>query len=103
MRRKRLYTVGFNGGQVNPATGEFNFGCSEAYIIRDGKVCEPVKGAMLIGKSYEILKDIDMVANDLALGQGNCGAASGTIRTNVGQPTLRISKIMVGGRGGELK
>ncbi|MCR5740922.1 MAG: TldD/PmbA family protein [Gammaproteobacteria bacterium] len=98
-----LYTVGFNGGQVNPATGEFNFGCSEAYIIRDGKVCEPVKGAMLIGKSYEILKDIDMVANDLALGQGNCGAASGTIRTNVGQPTLRISKIMVGGRGGELK
>ena len=98
-----LYTVGFNGGSVNPATGEFNFGCSEAYIVRDGKICEPVKGATLIGKGYEILKDIDMVANDLAFGQGMCGAASGQIRTNVGQPTLRISKVFVGGRGGELK
>ena len=98
-----LYTVGFNGGSVDPSTGEFNFGCSEAYIIRDGKICEPVKGATLIGKGYEILKNIDMVGNDLALGQGMCGAASGSIRTNVGQPTLRISQVTVGGRGGELK
>ena len=98
-----LYAVGFNGGQVDPATGEFNFGCSEAYIIRDGKICEPVKGAMLIGHGDEILKNIDMVANDLALGQGMCGAASGSIRTNVGQPTLRVKELTVGGRGGELK
>ena len=98
-----LYAVGFNGGSVDPTTGEFNFGCSEAYIIRDGKVCEPVKGATLIGHGDEILKHIDMVGNDLALGQGMCGAASGSIRTNVGQPTLRISEITVGGRGGELK
>jgi len=98
-----LYTVGFNGGSVDPATGEFNFGCSEAYIVRDGKVCEPVKGATLIGKGEEILKKIDMIANDLAFGQGMCGAASGSIRTNVGQPTLRISEMTVGGRGGELK
>ena len=98
-----LYAVGFNGGSVDPTTGEFNFGCSEAYIIRDGKVCEPVKGATLIGKGYEILQKIDMVANDLDLGQGMCGAASGSIRTNVGQPTLRVSEILVGGRGGELK
>ncbi len=98
-----LYTVGFNGGSVDPATGEFNFGCSEAYIIRDGKICEPVKGATLIGKGFEILKNIDMVANDLDLGQGMCGAASGSIRTNVGQPTIRISEITVGGTGGELK
>ena len=98
-----LYAVSFNGGSVDPTTGEFNFGCSEAYIIRDGKVCEPVKGATLIGKGNEILQKIDMVGNDLALGQGNCGAASGTIRTNVGQPTLRVSEILVGGRGGELK
>ena len=98
-----LYTVGFTGGSVDPSTGEFNFGCSEAYIVRDGKVCELVKGATLIGKGYEILKDIDMVANDLAFGQGMCGAASGSIRTNVGQPTLRIKEIAVGGRGGELK
>ena len=98
-----LYAVSFLGGQVDPASGEFNFGCSEAYIIRDGKVCEPVKGAMLIGKGEEILKKIDMVGNDLALAQGMCGAASGSIRTNVGQPTLRISEVLVGGRGGELK
>ena len=98
-----LYAVGFNGGSVDPTTGEFNFGCSEAYIIRDGKVCEPVKGATLIGHGDEILKHIDMVGNDLALGQGMCGASSGSIRTNVGQPTLRISEITVGGRGGELK
>ena len=98
-----LYAVGFNGGSVDPTTGEFNFGCSEAYIIRDGKVCEPVKGATLIGHGDEILKHIDMVGNDLALGQGMCGAGSGSIRTNVGQPTLRVSEITVGGRGGELK
>ena len=98
-----LYAVGFNGGSVDPSTGEFNFGCSEAYIIRDGKIAEPVKGATLIGKGYEILQKIDMVANDLAFGQGMCGAASGSIRTNVGQPTIRISEILVGGRGGELK
>ncbi len=98
-----LYAVGFNGGSVDPTTGEFNFGCSEAYIIRDGKICEPVKGATLIGKGNEILQKIDMVANDLELGQGMCGAASGSIRTNVGQPTLRVSEITVGGRGGELK
>ena len=98
-----LYAVGFNGGSVDPTTGEFNFGCSEAYIIRDGKIAEPVKGATLIGKGFEILKKIDMVANDLDLGQGMCGASSGSIRTNVGQPTLRISEVTVGGRGGELK
>ena len=98
-----LYAVGFNGGSVNPSTGEFNFGCSEAYIIRDGKIAEPVKGATLIGKGDEILKKIDMVGNDMSFGQGMCGAASGSIRTNVGQPTIRISEITVGGRGGELK
>ncbi len=98
-----LYAVGFNGGSVDPTTGEFNFGCSEAYIIRDGKIAEPVKGATLIGKGFEILKKIDMIANDLDLAQGMCGASSGSIRTNVGQPTLRVSEATVGGRGGELK
>ena len=98
-----LYAVGFSGGSVDPTTGEFNFGCSEAYIIRDGKIAEPVKGATLIGKGEEILKKIDMVGNDLAFGQGMCGASSGSIRTNVGQPTIRVSEMTVGGRGGELK
>ena len=58
---------------------------------------------MLIGKGEEVLKKIDMVANDLELAQGMCGAQSGMIRTNVGQPTLRVSEMTVGGRGGELK
>jgi len=98
-----LYAVNFGGGQVDPTTGEFNFGCSEAYIIRDGKICEPVKGATLIGKGHEILKVIDMVGNDLALAQGFCGASSGSVYTNVGQPTIRLSECIVGGRGGELK
>lgn len=98
-----LYAKSLGGGSVNPATGEFNFACSEAYIIRDGKVCEPVRGASLIGSGKDILMKIDMVGNDLKLAQGMCGAASGHIPVDVGQPTLRISEITVGGNGGELK
>lgn len=98
-----LYAKSFSGGSVDPTTGEFNFACSEAYIVRDGKIAEPVKGAVLIGKGEEILPKIDMVGDDLSLSQGMCGASSGSIRVNVGQPTLRISSITVGGRGGELK
>lgn len=98
-----LYAVAFNGGQVDPSTGDFNFGVSEAYIIRDGKICEPVRGAMLIGKGHEILFNIDMVANDLDLCDGMCGSSSGSIPVQVGQPTLRIKEILVGGKGGALK
>ncbi len=98
-----LYAVSFLGGSVNPGTGEFNFAASEAYIIRDGKICEPVRGAVLIGKGYEILKEIDMVGNDLELAGGTCGAASGWVYVNVGQPTVRIKKVLVGGRGGKLE
>ncbi len=98
-----LYAVGFNGGSVNPATGEFNFACSEAYIVRNGKICELVRGATLVGKSEEILLNIDMVGDDLALGDGMCGAESGSIPVCVGQPTLRVKEINVGGRGGSLQ
>lgn len=98
-----LYAVSFNGGQVDPSTGDFNFGVSEAYIVRDGKICEPVRGAMLIGKGHEILFNIDMVANDLDLCDGMCGSSSGSIPVQVGQPTLRIKEILVGGKGGQLK
>lgn len=98
-----LYAKSLGGGSVNPATGEFNFACSEAYIIRDGKVCEPVRGASLIGQGKDILMKIDMIGNDLERAQGMCGAASGSIPVDVGQPTLRISEITVGGNGGELK
>ncbi len=98
-----LYAKSLNGGSVNPATGEFNFGCSEAYIIRDGKICEPVRGASLIGSGKDVLMHIDMIGNDLKRAQGMCGAASGSIPTDVGQPTIRVSQILVGGNGGELK
>jgi len=97
-----IYAVSFNGGSVNPATGEFNFGCSEAYLVKDGKICQPLRGATLIGKATEILNHIDMVGNDLDLGQGMCGSLSGSVPTNVGQPTIRIDEITVGGRGGSI-
>jgi TldD protein len=98
-----IYVTNFGGGSVNPTTGEFNFSASEAYIIRDGKVCEPVRGCTLIGSGKEVLMNIDRVADDVALGQGMCGSASGSIPVNVGQPTIRIKEITVGGRGGKLE
>ena len=98
-----VYVADFGGGSVDPATGEFNFSASEAYIIRDGKICEPVKGCTLIGTGQEVLMQIDRVGNDLALGQGNCGAASGSVAVDVGQPTIRLKEITVGGRGGKLE
>lgn len=97
-----LYAKSLGGGSVNPATGDFNFSCDEAYIIREGKVCELVKGAALIGTGADILMRIDMVGNDLARAQGNCGASSGSIPVDVGQPTIRVSEITVGGTGGAL-
>ena len=98
-----LYAKSLAGGQVNPVTGEFNFGCSEAYLIRDGKVCEPVRGASVIGTGQDILMKIDMIGNDLQLAAGMCGAASGFIPVDVGQPTIRVSEMIVGGNGGEIK
>ena len=97
-----LYAVSFNGGSVNPTTGEFNFGCSEAYIIKDGEITEPVRGATLVGNARDILKHIDMVGNNLAFGQGMCGSVSGSVPVNVGQPTIRVDEIVVGGRGGSI-
>lgn len=94
---KGLYAAKMGGGSVNPVTGEFNFAVSEGYMIRGGRICEPVRGATLIGKGYEVLQNIDMVSDDLELGQGMCGSISGSIPTNVGQPMIRISEITVGG------
>lgn len=98
-----IYVANFGGGSVDPASGEFNFSASEAYIIRDGKLAEPVKGCTLIGKGEEILMHIDRVGNDVDLGAGMCGAASGMIPVDVGQPTIRLDEITVGGRGGKLQ
>ena len=98
-----LYAQSLAGGSVNPVTGEFNFGCSVAYIVRDGKICEPVRGASIIGTGQDILMKIDMVGNDLARAQGMCGAASGYCPVDVGQPTIRVSEMTVGGNRGEIK
>lgn len=93
-----LYCTQMGGGSVDTATGEFNFAVNEAYMIRDGKIAEPVRGATLIGKGPEVLMNIDMVGNDLKLSAGMCGASSGGVPVTVGQPTIRVSSILVGGR-----
>ena len=96
---KGIYAKYMGGGSVNPATGEFNFAVQEAYLIENGKITTPVRGATLIGKGEEVLKDIDMVSDTLSHAEGICGASSGSVPTCVGQPMLRVSKITVGGRG----
>ena len=93
-----LYAKEMGGGSVNPSTGEFNFAVNEAYLIENGRITKPVKGATLIGKGYEIIQKIDMVGNDVARGQGVCGSVSGGVPADVGQPTIRVSEIIVGGR-----
>ncbi len=93
-----LYAKSMGGGSVNPLTGEFNFGVSEGYIVRNGEICEPVRGASLVGTGSQILMDIDMVGQNLATAQGMCGSSSGSVPTDVGQPLIRVSKITVGGR-----
>lgn len=96
-----LYAKSMGGGSVNPGTGDFNFAVNEGYIIRNGKIAEPVRGATLIGNGPAILHQIDMVGKNLARAQGMCGAASGSIPTDVGQPILRVKEITVGGAKGE--
>ena len=93
-----LYCKEMGGGSVNPVTGEFNFAVSEGYMIRNGKICEPVRGASLVGKGSQVIQDIDMVGTDLEMGQGMCGSSSGSVPTNVGQALIRVSSITVGGR-----
>ena len=93
-----LYAKYMGGGSVNPASGDFNFAVSEAYIVRNGKICEPVRGATLIGKGAEVLLNIDRISDNLALAEGMCGASSGSVPVCVGQPTLRVQNITVGGR-----
>ena len=93
-----LYAKEMGGGSVNPVTGEFNFAVNEGYIVRNGKICEPVRGASLVGKGSDVIMNIDMVGTELDMGQGMCGSSSGSIPTNVGQPLIRVSSITVGGR-----
>jgi TldD protein len=96
---KGLYAVNFGGGQVDITNGKFVFSASEAYLIENGKVTRPVKGATLIGNGPDVLTRVTMVGNDLALdsGVGTCGKDGQSVPVGVGQPTLRIDGLTVGG------
>jgi TldD protein len=93
-----LYAKKMGGGSVNPGTGDYNFSVSEGYIIRNGKLEKPVKGATLIGKGIETLGRITRVAENLSLEVGMCGSVSGSIPVTVGQPAITVSRLLVGGR-----
>jgi TldD protein len=92
-----LYAKALGGGQVRPGSGEYNFAVSEGYVIRDGRIEEAVRGAMLVGKGPDTIMKVDAVSDDLATEPGMCGSSSGSIPTEVGQPHLRVSEIVVGG------
>ena len=89
------------GGSVNPVTGEFNFAVNEGYLIENGKITVPVKGASLIGNGADILMNIVKVSDNLERSQGMCGSSSGSIPTDVGQPAILVSTITVGGTANE--
>ena len=97
--RKGLYATNFGGGQVDITNGKFVFSAAEAYLIEDGKVTHPVKGATLIGNGPDALTRISMIGNDLALdsGIGTCGKEGQSVPVGVGQPTLKIEGLTVGG------
>jgi TldD protein len=99
--KRGLYAVNFGGGQVDITNGKFVFSASEAYLIEDGKVTRPVKGATLIGNGPEALKFVSMVGNDLALdeGIGTCGKAGQSVPVGVGMPTIKLDRMTVGGTG----
>ncbi|MBU0861909.1 MAG: metalloprotease TldD, partial [Alphaproteobacteria bacterium] len=94
-----IYAVGFGGGQVDITNGKFVFSCTEAYRVKDGVVGAPIKGATLIGDGATALKQIRGIGNDLALdpGIGNCGKAGQWVPVGVGQPSLMIGGLTVGG------
>jgi TldD protein len=97
--KRGLYAVNFGGGQVDITSGKFVFSASESYLIEDGRVTVPVKGATLIGNGPDVLTRVSMVGNDLKLdpGIGTCGKEGQSVPVGVGQPTLRIDGLTVGG------
>ncbi len=97
--KRGLYAVNFGGGQVDITNGKFVFSASEAYLIEDGRITAPVKGATLVGNGPESLKDVTMIGNDMRLdsGIGVCGKEGQSVPVGVGQPTLRIENMTVGG------
>jgi TldD protein len=96
---KGIYAVNFGGGQVDITSGKFVFSCTEAYLIENGRKGAPIKGATLIGNGPEALKHVAMIGNDMKLdsGIGTCGKNGQSVPVGVGQPTLRIDGLTVGG------
>ena len=94
-----LYAVNFGGGQVDITSGKFVFSTSEAYLVEKGRITAPVKGATLIGNGPDVLTRVSMVGNDLQLdsGVGTCGKEGQSVPVGVGQPTIRIDALTVGG------
>ena len=94
-----VYAVSFGGGQVDITNGKFVFSCTEAYKIENGKLTNPLKGATLIGNGPDALTKVTMIGNDMALdsGIGTCGKNGQGVPVGVGQPTMRIDKLTVGG------
>ena len=97
--KKGIYAVSFGGGQVDITSGKFVFGCTEAYLIEDGKIGAPVKGAMIIGNGPDAMRRVSMIGNDSKLdtGIGMCGKGGQSVPVGVGQPHLRMDQITVGG------
>ena len=97
--KKGLYAVNFGGGQVDITSGKFVFAASEAYLIEDGRVTAPVRGATLIGNGADAMNAISMIGSDMALdpGIGTCGKAGQGVPVGVGQPTLKMTGLTVGG------
>ncbi|MDA8391670.1 MAG: TldD/PmbA family protein [Actinomycetota bacterium] len=96
-----IYVAQLGGGQVNTATGDFVFGMTEAYLIEDGRITEPLRGANLIGNGPEVLGRVDAVANDFDMTPGTCGKDGQAVPVGCGQPTLRLSAVTVGGTAGD--
>jgi TldD protein len=94
---KGIYCKKMGGGSVGP-TGEFNFGVDEAYLIENGKITKPLKGATLIGEAVDVMQKISMSSNDLSLAPGFCGSVSGSVYVTVGQPHIKVDSIAIGGR-----
>ena len=94
-----IYATNFGGGQVDITNGKFVFSMAEAYMIEDGKVTRPIKGATLIGNGPDALTQVTMIGNDMALdpGIGTCGKDGQSVPVGVGQPTLRIEGLTIGG------
>ncbi|MGL5187894.1 MAG: metallopeptidase TldD-related protein, partial [Plesiomonas shigelloides] len=94
-----LYAPNFGGGQVDITSGKFVFSASEAYLIENGQITRPVKGATLVGSGIEAMQQVSMVGNDLALdkGVGVCGKEGQSVPVGVGQPTLKLDAMTVGG------